>query len=158
MRGSVFRGSVALKNTRKPSRAYFSALQPQSQIQPSKEETKPTGDRIHILGLGNIGRLFAHGLASKPNPPPITLLLHRESLLQEWKDAGERLTLTTLDGIEKSGNYDVEIINSQNSTSKEPISNLIVTTKAPKTVQAISPLKDRLSPAATILFTQNGSK
>lgn len=94
----------------------------------------------------------------KPDPPPITLLLHRESLFKEWKDAGENITLS-INGIpSKSSNFEVEIIDSQNPKSREPISNLIVATKAPKTLQALSQLKDRLSPSSTILLTQNGSK
>ncbi|KAI7184699.1 hypothetical protein KC363_g7584 [Hortaea werneckii] len=38
----------------------------------------------------------------------------------------------------------------------EPIHNLIVTTKAPLTVSALSPLRHRLGPQSTICFLQNG--
>ena len=61
-----------------------------SQSQPSSnmEKSKPSTKRIHILGIGNLGRLFAHALANSPNPPPISLLFHRPTLISEWEQAG----------------------------------------------------------------------
>ncbi|CAG8976926.1 hypothetical protein HYALB_00008837 [Hymenoscyphus albidus] len=158
MKGPPFRGSYLMKHMHKPSRAYFSTLPAKSQIQQSEEGMTPTStsNRIHILGQGNIGRLFAHGLATIPKPPPITLLFHRESLLEEWKQAGECITITDRGIPSTSRNYDIEIINSQDTDSKSSIMNLIVATKTTKTLQAISAVADRLSRDSTIMFTQNG--
>ncbi|CAG8951648.1 hypothetical protein HYFRA_00005449, partial [Hymenoscyphus fraxineus] len=160
MKGAIFRGSYLMKHMHKPTRAYFSTLPAKSQTQQSEEGVTPTdtviSNRIHILGLGNIGRLFAHGLAIIPKPLPITLLFHRESLLEEWKQAGECITITDRGTPSTSKNYDIEVINSQDAESKSPIKNLIVATKATKTLQAISAVADRLSRDSTIMFTQNG--
>ncbi|KAG9232350.1 ketopantoate reductase PanE/ApbA C terminal-domain-containing protein [Amylocarpus encephaloides] len=111
--------------------------------------------RIHILGVGNLGRLFAHALAAQPNPPPITLLLHRESLQREWDSANRQISLTIDDIPQTSSNYAVELINHA-SPPQELISNLILTTKATKTYSAVSSIKSRLDESSTILFTQNG--
>ncbi|KAL1964780.1 hypothetical protein VTN77DRAFT_6647 [Rasamsonia byssochlamydoides] len=125
--------------------------------------------RIHILGTGNIGALVAHTLAGLPEQirPRITLLLHRKSLLDAWRKRGEKLdVLRYEDGASqpRSG-IDVELVEpdsnggSKNSDSAEgnpAIRHLIVSVKAPQTVSALRAIKDRLGPASTILFLQNG--
>ncbi|KAF2146267.1 uncharacterized protein K452DRAFT_219546, partial [Aplosporella prunicola CBS 121167] len=50
--------------------------------------------RIYILGTGSIGKFVAHSLRSIPNPPPVTLLFHKPSLLKEWHAAGEEIRLS----------------------------------------------------------------
>ncbi|BCS30215.1 ketopantoate reductase family protein [Aspergillus puulaauensis] len=119
---------------------------------------------IHVLGLGSIGTFTAHGLQDIPEPPEVTLLLHRESLYEEYiRDSG-RITLRTLDGgITKHDGYNVELYKSgkwQTPSSFTPannkINNLIVTVKATQTVSALDALKSRLSPSSTVLFLQNG--
>jgi len=113
----------------------------------------PSG-RIHILGLGNLGRLFAHALAKVENAPPITLLLHRASLADEWEKVGRRIEITT-DGVpDRTGPFDVELVSPQGS--QHIIDNLIVATKTTKTIPAVSAIKHRLTSDSTILFTQNG--
>jgi 2-dehydropantoate 2-reductase len=114
-----------------------------------------TSGRIHVLGVGNLGRFFAHALAIRPNPPPITLLLHRASLLEEWEKAGRRIEITT-DGIPNSkGTFDVEVVE-DSQQSEDIIENLIVTTKTINTVKALASVKHRLTTDSTILFAQNG--
>lgn len=111
--------------------------------------------RIHVLGIGNLGRLFAHALANSENPPPISLLLHRPSLLQEWEKAGRQISITTNGIINSNGQFDVEDISSPTS-SDTPISNLIVATKTINTVSALASVSHRLNSESTVLFTQNG--
>jgi 2-dehydropantoate 2-reductase len=111
--------------------------------------------RIHVLGLGNLGRLFAHELAIQPKPPPITLLLHRSSLLEEWKEVGRKIEIITEGAASSSSNYDVELV-SQLPGQEEIIENLIVATKTLNTVKALSSIKHRLTYNSTVLFTQNG--
>jgi 2-dehydropantoate 2-reductase len=113
-----------------------------------------TNNRIHILGVGNLGRLFAHSLATKFNPPPITLLLHRETLFSEWEQAGRKVDITTNGKPSSATNIDVEVL--ELGSAPDPISNLIVTTKTINTVKAIDCIKDRLNGDSTILFAQNG--
>ncbi|KAH8802654.1 putative 2-dehydropantoate 2-reductase [Xylogone sp. PMI_703] len=129
-----------------------------SQSQHAKNHN--TSGRIHILGIGNIGKLFAHALATQPNPPPITILLHRPSLLQEWKSAGETIEIITDGNSNTDGVYDVEVIRSTDNDSSETpashIEHLILATKAAHTAPAIASIKDRLTSKSEVLFTQNG--
>jgi 2-dehydropantoate 2-reductase len=114
------------------------------------------GARVHILGIGNIGRLFAHGLAVEDVPPHITLLLHRAGLAESWDMGGRAIEIIT-DGISsKSSGYEVEVIGDSNRCKGEVIDNLIVATKATNTTAAILAIRSRLGSSSTILFTQNG--
>lgn len=151
--------------------------------------------RIHILGTGSVGKLIAHSLSSVPSAPPITLLFHKPSLMEEWQRAGGQIQLTTAGVPETRSGFNAELAmpnrrefgkeieyrddpartfdpglkRRRGSTpdgssaprglgadSTEPIHNLIVTTKAPSTVAAISAVKHRLSSTSTICFLQNG--
>jgi 2-dehydropantoate 2-reductase len=111
--------------------------------------------RIHILGIGNLGRLFAHALANSKNPPPISLLLHRPGLLQQWEQAGRKISITTNGVVNSNGQFDIEDISSP-STQGHHIENLIVATKTVNTISALSSIKSRLNSDSTVLFTQNG--
>lgn len=115
--------------------------------------------RIHILGIGNIGKLFAHAMAIKSMPPPITLLFHRSDLLSAWEEAGRSIEIVTNGVGAGGGSFDVEIIQATAHEGDGPqgsIENLIVTTKAASTAAAIDAVKHRLTPSSAILFTQNG--
>ncbi|KAL4954464.1 6-phosphogluconate dehydrogenase C-terminal domain-like protein [Aspergillus filifer] len=129
-----------------------------------------THPRIHILGLGSIGTFTAHGLKQIPDPPAVTLLLHRESLYDDYLRNKGNITLRTLDGRQISqGGYDVEVYkddkwqtpsstssSSSYKTCDDHINHLIVTVKSTQTVRALRPLKPRLMRSSTILFLQNG--
>ncbi|KAI9655748.1 MAG: hypothetical protein M1821_005183 [Bathelium mastoideum] len=100
-------------------------------LQSQQESTRPSGEddssskyvprhadgplpgippRIHLLGLGNVGKLVAHSLRSIPQSPPITLIFHRRRLAEIWKRENESINITT-DGItEARSGYDVEIV------------------------------------------------
>jgi 2-dehydropantoate 2-reductase len=116
---------------------------------PSK--VSPPQPRIHVLGVGNLGRLFAHALANGPSPPPLTLLLHRPGLLPEWEAAGRKVSITTNGTTNSSGVYDISTPNDEGD-----ISNLIVATKTLHTTTALEAVKHRLNTKSTILFLQNG--
>jgi 2-dehydropantoate 2-reductase len=121
--------------------------------------------RIYVLGIGNIGRLFAHSLARLTNPPPITLVLHRAELLAKWQEAGEEIEIIT-DGVSsRFGGLEVEVArpagasspSSAPASTEEPIiKHLIVTTKATQTLTALAAIQHRLTAESTVLFTQNG--
>ncbi|ETN46294.1 uncharacterized protein HMPREF1541_00478 [Cyphellophora europaea CBS 101466] len=49
--------------------------------------------RIHILGMGSIGTLVAHSLRTTPSPPPITLMMHREDMFEQFKRGGSVIRL-----------------------------------------------------------------
>ena len=127
-------------------------------------QTSTTASRIHVLGIGNIGKLFAHALAMQDTPPPITLLLHRANLVQDWSEAGRTIDIITAGVSSKGGAFDIEAVCAQpedlsateRSGPGEIIHNVIVATKATNTVAAISAIKDRLTHDSTLLFAQNG--
>lgn len=113
---------------------------------------------IHILGLGNIGLLFASTL--RHSGVRVVLLFHRD-LSNAWKAAGSQITTERHGVSSATHDYDIEFVHlgpespaSQRLTS--PISNLIVCTKANDCFSALAPLKGRLNAESTILFTQNG--
>ncbi|GIJ87967.1 hypothetical protein Asppvi_006883 [Aspergillus pseudoviridinutans] len=120
--------------------------------------------RVHILGLGSIGTFTAHGLLDIPQRPAVTLLLHRESLHEDYTRNNKRILLETVDGqsVGHTG-YDVEVYRSgswyslpTSTVTSDTIRHLIVTVKTTQTLTALRALKDRLSATSTILFLQNG--
>lgn len=52
--------------------------------------------RIHILGMGSIGALVAHSLRILPNPPPVTLMLHRPEMYQTFRAGGSVIRLVNV--------------------------------------------------------------
>jgi 2-dehydropantoate 2-reductase len=114
--------------------------------------------RNHVLGIGNIGKLFAHALATQESASPITLLLHRPGLLKEWEKAGRSVEIVTGGLANQDGRFDVEVVGDTDGRAdvSDTIQNLIVTTKATKAAAAVSSVKERLARDSTILFAQNG--
>jgi len=128
--------------------------------------------RIHVYGVGNVGKLIAHSLRADNHPPPVTLLFHRPRLLNQWNHSDKTITLES-DGhrVSRTG-FDVDLaipprrshatrLDSDDqepldASDQEPIDNLIVTAKAPFTVSALDAVKHRLRPESTICLLQNG--
>ncbi|KNG85865.1 putative 2-dehydropantoate 2-reductase [Aspergillus nomiae NRRL 13137] len=84
--------------------------------QDAEEASRDSGNRrlsgrIHILGLGNVGTFVAHSLASRPSPPPITLLMHTPNIYRSWLERKKCLAINTngLDDV-KTG-FDVNVLN-----------------------------------------------
>ncbi|KAL8864513.1 MAG: hypothetical protein Q9198_009814 [Flavoplaca austrocitrina] len=115
----------------------------------------PTYKTIHILGLGNLGKLTAHYLAASKSAP-VTLLLHRPEQVGQWDEAGRSITLTTNghSHIESSFQYEKTFESDPGNASQ--IHHLIVATKTYATAEALRPLRTRLNADSTILFLQNG--
>lgn len=107
---------------------------------------------IHILGIGNLGKLVAHSLRKSYPATPITLLFHRQTLVEEWNNAGQCIEIVR-DGVpDRQRGFSYEYV----SQERSKIRNLIVATKTYATVQGLKPLKDRLVSSSTLLFLQNG--
>jgi 2-dehydropantoate 2-reductase len=134
-----------------------------------RDERSDAERRIYVIGSGNIGTMVAHSLASLPDEtrPPITLLLHRQSLMDTWKARGETLDLLRYpDGAHQpQGGIDVELVEHETANKprslevqapEEPIHNLIVSVLASQTNSALDPIRHRLGPQSSILFLQNG--
>jgi len=138
-----------------------------------------TPRRIHILGSGNVGNLVAYSLRTLPNPPPVTLLFHKFSKLEDFQNSGSRIELRRpLKEVSVSHGYDVELTPPPNAvvaantplealvdpnTGATPppppqrrIASLIITTKAHQTIAALRPISERLTRDSTILILQNG--
>jgi 2-dehydropantoate 2-reductase len=119
-----------------------------SSISTSMQSRQP----IHILGIGNLGKLVAHSLRKSHPDTPITLLFHRPSLIEEWNKAGQCIEVVRNGVPDRQSDFSYEVVSKEQST----IRNLVVATKAYATVQALKPLRDRLAPLSTLLFLQNG--
>lgn len=119
--------------------------------------------RIFVLGVGNLGRLFASCLAQAPESPPVTLVVHRKELLTEW-DAGQGIEILRSGVLEKNKNFDIEWW-----TDAQPdhgpvrevsdgmkLVNLIITTKATAALPQVDRLRGYLNQNSTVVFVQNG--
>lgn len=128
-------------------------------LPPATDATK----RIYVLGIGNLGILFATALSQIPNGPPITLVVHRKSLLEHWT-ASPGLHLSRAGTTSTVRNFDMEFW-----TDEEPplgparhvadgalIHNLIVSTKASAALPQVDRLRRYLGPSSAVAFAQNG--
>ncbi|KAI9779854.1 MAG: hypothetical protein M1839_007167 [Geoglossum umbratile] len=134
--------------------------------------------RIHIVGIGGVGKLVAHSLKAMPSPPPVTLVLHKPHLVDLWKERGRGIVIenqTSRIGYMQRG-YDIELVcrpthppststtawnggdseRQRDRPGKGIIRHLIVATSDPATVAAVASVKDRLCSESTILLLQAG--
>jgi len=128
---------------------------------PSRSEPNP-GRRVHILGVGNLGRLYASSLASLAEAP-VTLVLHRKSLLEQWiSDPAIEITRRGL--TERASAFDAEWWTEEKplvgpireACDGTKIRNLIVGTKAPDALPQVDRLRRYLDGSSTVAFVQNG--
>ncbi|KAJ0309044.1 hypothetical protein COL5a_001164 [Colletotrichum fioriniae] len=119
--------------------------------------------RIYVLGVGNLGILFASSLASLPNPPPITLVVHRKELLLLWRQQ-PGIKITRGDSTQEYLDFDVELWSEEEPllgparevADGQEISNLIVTTKASQALPQVDRARRYLNDRSTVAFAQNG--
>ncbi|KAH6664383.1 ketopantoate reductase PanE/ApbA C terminal-domain-containing protein [Plectosphaerella plurivora] len=141
-------------------------VQHDSRSQGVRGNQSPTNDpegRIHILGIGNIGILLATSLSQLANGPPITLVVHKKELLEQWhRQPG--LQITRSDNVKRLSDFDVEWW-----TDEEPdtgpkrqvadgamIRNLLVSTKASAALPEVDRVRRYLDSSSTVAFAQNG--
>lgn len=76
--------------------------------------------RVHILGTGSIGMLTAHSLRILPNPPPITLLLHRPELYDDFKKGNRivRLVNNNTNVNDEQTGFDVDVLEEEDGVKK----------------------------------------
>ncbi|CAH0044039.1 unnamed protein product [Clonostachys solani] len=130
--------------------------------------------RVFILGVGNLGRLYASYLSKLADPPPITLVLHRRELLEQWH-AGQGIEITRSGATDRNKDFDVqywtespppdhgaahEILTpspgSPSSSPRRTIGNIIVATKASAALPQADRLRRYLDGSSTVAFAQNG--
>ncbi|KAL4885029.1 ketopantoate reductase PanE/ApbA C terminal-domain-containing protein [Aspergillus karnatakaensis] len=73
------------------------------------ESHRLTG-RIHILGLGNVGTFVAHSLASRPSPPPITLLLHTPDWYSAFRKKKHCVAIQSKGLSDVKNGFDVNVL------------------------------------------------
>lgn len=119
--------------------------------------------RVYILGIGNMGRLYANYLAKCTNPPPITLVVHRKELLSQWEQS-DGIEFTRSGILEKNKNFSIEWW-TENPPEHGPvrevvdgskIRNLIISTKASAALPEADRLRSYLDDQSTVAFAQNG--
>lgn len=161
-----------LKDSEPPPRPYAWTVANLGPANPPKLHRPPSysgsshdndGRRVFILGLGNLGRLYATCLSQLSDPPPITLVVHRRSLLEHWV-SNPGIEMTRYGHLERLSNFDIEWW----TPEKPPvgpvrevggggqISNLIVATKAPDAIHEADRLRKYLDRSSTVVFVQNG--
>ncbi|KAI0971788.1 ketoisovalerate reductase [Xylaria arbuscula] len=120
--------------------------------------------RVYILGVGNIGRLYAMCLFKLTDRPPITLVVHRKELLDRWI-AEPGIELMRYRHVHKSAAFDIEwwtdVAPSCGARTAEvaggrSIANLIVATKASDAISQVDRVRRYLSSKSTVAFAQNG--
>lgn len=128
---------------------------------------------IHILGVGNLGKLVAHSLRKNHPSLPITLLLHSNSTRQAWENEGQQIEIVRNEMAERMGGFEVMVPTVAGNTDKangkeageekmegkskrDRFGHLIVATKTIHTVEALRPWKERLGKGCEVLFLQNG--
>ncbi|KAI1213522.1 6-phosphogluconate dehydrogenase C-terminal domain-like protein [Annulohypoxylon truncatum] len=142
--------------------------------------------RIYILGVGNIGRLYAVCLAKNPDRPPITLVVRRKGLLTQWRNSPGIEVVHGDGGSDRSADFDVEwwteekplcgpvrepgggrasssstdlgsgSVESEGGSGNTRIRNLIVATKAAHAMPQIDRVRRYLGPETEVAFCQNG--
>lgn len=119
--------------------------------------------RIFILGIGNMGRFYASCLAKIPQAPPITLVVHRRELLQQWED-GRGIEITRNGIIEANKSFDIEWWTDtrpehgpvREVVGGKHIKNLLITTKASVALPEADKLRSYLNQTSTVAFAHNG--
>ncbi|KAF4464959.1 2-dehydropantoate 2-reductase [Fusarium albosuccineum] len=119
--------------------------------------------RIYILGIGNLGRLFASSLAQAPGSPPITLVVHRKDLLTQWVESNG-IELVRSGTLEKNKNFNIEWWTESKPdagpicevAAGEKLRNLIITTKASAALPQVDRVRGYLDSNCTVAFVQNG--
>lgn len=124
-----------------------------------KENMLPFMERLHVLGSGSIGLLFASSIRIAFPSYPLTMLLrpHHNDRLQRCS-ANSKPYIQVC--IQRSGRPSMvqlpaEIIASSNS--KPPIRNLLLATKAPDATNAVASIVERLDANARIIILCNGA-
>lgn len=119
--------------------------------------------RIFILGIGNLGRLFASSLVQSPDRPPITLVVHRRELLEQW-EISRGIEILRSGVLEANKDFDIEwwtdsrpdIGPIREISDGRKLRNLIITTKASAALPQVDRLRAYLDQTSTIAFVQNG--
>ncbi|KAL0088361.1 2-dehydropantoate 2-reductase [Phycomyces blakesleeanus] len=108
---------------------------------------------FHILGTGAVGCHVASLLRMTNHK--VTLILRSQKALQDFKAHNQSISLTLKGKSASVSGFDSMVLPSAPSQGP-PIECLVVATKAQSVIEAVSPLKSRLTKNSTLLLLQNG--
>ncbi|KAM5353815.1 hypothetical protein ACJ41O_000465 [Fusarium nematophilum] len=134
-----------------------------SAISPTTDTLRGSKERIYILGIGNLGRLFASYIARAPESPPITLVVHRRELLTQWAES-RGIELARSGTLEVNKKFDIEWWTEtrpefgpvRQVADGAKLRNLIITTKASAALPQVDRARGYLDKNSTVAFAQNG--
>lgn len=117
--------------------------------------------RIFVLGVGNLGRMYAAYLAQ--NKVPITLVVHRKELLRQWVE-GNGIEISRLGKLYQNKEFAIEYWSEEEPESgpiKEvaggfTLRNLVIATKASAALPEVDRARKYLDSNSTVTFAQNG--
>lgn len=104
-------------------------------------------ERWHILGAGAMGCIFADYLAQSRRDP---VLLLRNQSNSDSDASAQQIT------IERSGQRHHRVVKTSACEAPQPISHLLITTKAYDVLDAVSSVASRLTPDAQLVLLVNG--
>ena len=122
-----------------------------------------SAQRIYIHGVGNVGRLYAIYMSLATNPPPVTLVVHREEKLAQWM-ASAGLEVERKGVMFRNKKFDIEWWTDtppDRGTVREvadgrTLGNLIIATKSDVALPEFDRIRRYLGPESTVGFAQNG--
>ncbi|KXS19694.1 2-dehydropantoate 2-reductase [Gonapodya prolifera JEL478] len=110
---------------------------------------------IHVMGAGSIGSLFAFYLAR--TSIPVRLILRTPTSVESFTRLANVLTLSLpSDSDPHDPSRRVTLHAETPTSSSEPISRLLVATKASDAARALASVQHRLEPGAVVVAMQNG--
>lgn len=165
----------ALRDQHGPEKVYENWEKYVTALVDPGSQSEPLNRTIHVLGLDTVGKYIAHSIAALPQPPPVTLLMHRPLMMQYWHDEEAAIHVIKGNKLETQTNFHIESSaefkrqddrqrfvgfgpNTEHTSEppRYPIDTLIVATPTERTVKALLTIKDRLRESSTILFINDG--
>ncbi|KAM3514693.1 hypothetical protein MY11210_001664 [Beauveria gryllotalpidicola] len=132
---------------------------------PSPRPADDAHRRLYVLGLGNLGRMYALYIRTRPDPPPITLIVHRKELLSQWHES-KGIEIVCRDQVHTCKDFDIEwwaeekppetAAAVREAADGSIIRNLLVTTKAQAALPEVDRMRRYLDAQSTVAFAQNG--
>ncbi|KAF5118239.1 hypothetical protein DV495_004372 [Geotrichum candidum] len=110
---------------------------------------------IHVVGAGNLGATVASALGSLVRPPVVTLILRNQERLAQYVQNDQVLTVIK-QGQGPNRKTIPAVVAGVAEGRDMQIANLVVGTKVPQTIPALTKLAPLMGRDTNVLFLQNG--